>query len=165
MSCLLETFTPCIFIPILGTCFFAFQLNLGAFCLQFVDVSLNFDPLKLNWVTKIGIFRISWFMSGLRRTYQFELARPQYPDMMHCMTDYKTGCIPVHTPVHSSDDCQGVIRTGHKICKITKWIFCQTWIYLHILFGVGNISKNRGKVLLFYFWCSLLYTGICKDSL
>jgi hypothetical protein len=38
---------------------FAFQLNLGAFCLQFVDVSLNFDTLKLNWVTKIGIFRIS----------------------------------------------------------------------------------------------------------
>jgi hypothetical protein len=32
---------------------------LGAFCLQFVDVSLNFDTLKLNWVTKIGIFRIS----------------------------------------------------------------------------------------------------------
>jgi hypothetical protein len=43
----------------LGTCFFAFQLNLGAFCLQFVDVSLNFDTLKLNWVTKIFIFRIS----------------------------------------------------------------------------------------------------------
>jgi hypothetical protein len=54
-----ETFTPCIFKPILGTCFFAFQLNLGAFCLQFVDVSLNFDALKLNWVTKISIFRIS----------------------------------------------------------------------------------------------------------
>jgi hypothetical protein len=54
-----ETFTPCIFIPILGTCFFAFQLNLGAFCLQFVDVSLNFITLKLNLVTKIGIFRIS----------------------------------------------------------------------------------------------------------
>jgi hypothetical protein len=54
----IETFTPCIFIPILGTCFFAFQLNLGEFCLQFVDVSLNFDTLKLNWVTKIGIFRI-----------------------------------------------------------------------------------------------------------
>jgi hypothetical protein len=32
---------------------------LGAFCLQFVDVSLNFDTLKFNWVTKIGIFRIS----------------------------------------------------------------------------------------------------------
>jgi hypothetical protein len=32
---------------------------LGAFCLQFVDVSLNFENLKLNWVTKIGIFRIS----------------------------------------------------------------------------------------------------------
>jgi hypothetical protein len=44
---------------ILGTCFFAFQLNLGAFCLQFIDVSLNFDTLKLNWVTKISIFRIS----------------------------------------------------------------------------------------------------------
>jgi hypothetical protein len=54
-----ETFTPCIFIPILGTCFFAFQLYLGAFCLQFVDVSLNFDTLKLYWVSKIGIFRIS----------------------------------------------------------------------------------------------------------
>jgi hypothetical protein len=54
-----ETFIPYIFIPILGTCFFAFQLNLGAFCMQFVDVSLNFDTLKLNWVTKIGIFRIS----------------------------------------------------------------------------------------------------------
>jgi hypothetical protein len=39
--------------------FFAFQLNLGTFCLQFVDVSLNFDTLKLNWVTKIGLFRIS----------------------------------------------------------------------------------------------------------
>jgi hypothetical protein len=39
--------------------FFAFQLNLGAFCSQFVDVNLNFDTLKLNWVTKIGIFRIS----------------------------------------------------------------------------------------------------------
>jgi hypothetical protein len=38
---------------------FAFQLNLGAFCLQFVDVSLNFDTLKLNWDTKIGIFWIS----------------------------------------------------------------------------------------------------------
>jgi hypothetical protein len=48
-----ETFTP------LGTCFFAFQLNLGTFCLQFVDVSLNFDTLKLNCVTKIGIVRIS----------------------------------------------------------------------------------------------------------
>jgi hypothetical protein len=54
-----ETFTPCIFIPILGTCFCAFQLNLGAFCLQFVDVGLNVDTLKFNWVTKIGIFRIS----------------------------------------------------------------------------------------------------------
>jgi hypothetical protein len=54
-----ETFTPCIFIPILGTCFFAFQLNLGIFCLHFVDVSLNFDTLKLNWVAKICIFRIS----------------------------------------------------------------------------------------------------------
>jgi hypothetical protein len=44
----------------LGTFFFfAFQLNLGAFCLQFVDVSLNFDTLKFNWITKIGIFRIS----------------------------------------------------------------------------------------------------------
>jgi hypothetical protein len=32
---------------------------LGAFCLEFVDVSLNFDTLKFNWVTKIGIFRIS----------------------------------------------------------------------------------------------------------
>jgi hypothetical protein len=41
------------------TYFGAFQLNLGTFCLQFVDVSLNFDTLKLNWVTKIGIFRIS----------------------------------------------------------------------------------------------------------
>jgi hypothetical protein len=37
------TFTPCIFIPILSTCFFAFQLNLGAFCLQFVDVSLKIE--------------------------------------------------------------------------------------------------------------------------
>jgi hypothetical protein len=44
-----ETFTSCIFIPILDTCFFAFQLNFGAFCLQFGDVSLNFDTLKLNW--------------------------------------------------------------------------------------------------------------------
>jgi hypothetical protein len=28
-------------------------------CFEFVDVSLNFDTLKLNWVTKIGILRIS----------------------------------------------------------------------------------------------------------
>jgi hypothetical protein len=36
-----------------------FSLIWGAFCLQFVNVSLNFNTLKLNWVTKIGIFRIS----------------------------------------------------------------------------------------------------------
>jgi hypothetical protein len=36
-----ETFTPCIFIPILGTCFFAFQLNLGAFCLQFRHLKIE----------------------------------------------------------------------------------------------------------------------------
>jgi hypothetical protein len=42
-----------------GHMFFAFQLNLGAFCLQFVDVSLNFDTLKFNWSQKSAFFRIS----------------------------------------------------------------------------------------------------------
>jgi hypothetical protein len=49
--------TPCIFMPILGTCFFAFQYNLGTFLsLQVVNVSLNLDALKLNWVIDIVIY-------------------------------------------------------------------------------------------------------------